>query len=68
MWCSRCKNTFAGAGNFEIIAEKCWCEYLWGPYVLFLDPVFCIVLVSSEIEATEEIEEIILGADYRKKY
>ena len=23
-----------------------WCEYLWGFYVLFLDPVLCIVLVS----------------------
>ena len=28
MWCSRCKNTFAGAGNLQMITNKFWCEYL----------------------------------------
>ena len=45
------KNTFLGTGNLQMIANKFWCEYLWVAYVLFLDPVLYIVLVSSEIEA-----------------
>ena len=35
----------------------------WGPSVLlFLDPVFCIVL-----EFLNNLKKIILGADYMKK-
>ena len=41
-----CKDTIVGAGNLQMIASKFWFEYLWGPYVLFLDPVLCIALVS----------------------
>ena len=44
--CSSCKNTFVGAGNLQVITNKFSCENLWGPYVLYLDPVLCIVLVS----------------------
>ena len=51
MWCSRCKNTFLGTGNLQMITNKFCCEHLWVAYVLFLDPVLYIDLVSSEIEA-----------------
>ena len=49
--CVSCKNTFVGASNLQMITHKFWFEYLWGPFVLFLDPVLCIALVSSEDEA-----------------
>ena len=51
VWCSRCKNTFLGTGNLQMITNKSWSEYLWVAYVLFLDIVLYTVLVSSEIEA-----------------
>ena len=37
MWCSRCKNTFLGAGNLQMIADKFWCEYLLVAFELFLN-------------------------------
>ena len=51
VWCSRCKNTFLGTGNIQMITNKFWCEYLWVLYVLFLDPVLHKVWGSSDIEA-----------------
>ena len=42
-WCSCSKNTFVGAVNLRMTTSKFWYEYLWGPYVLFLDPVLSIV-------------------------
>ena len=49
--CSRCKNTFLGTGNLQMITNKFWWEYLWVAYVMFLDRILYIVLVSSETEA-----------------
>ena len=43
--CFSC-NIFVGAGNLQMIINKFWFEYLLGPYILFLDPVLCIALVS----------------------
>ena len=43
-----------------MMTNKFLCEYLWEPYVLFLDPVLRIVLVS------EEVEHVILEANYIK--
>ena len=40
-----------GMGNIQMIANKFWCESFWVAYVLLLDPVLNIVLVSWEIEA-----------------
>ena len=51
MWCSSYKYTFTGAGNLQMITNKLWYEYFYGPYVLSLDPDLCIVLVSLEVEA-----------------
>ena len=50
-WHSSCKNAFVGAGNLQIITNKFWCEYLCGPYVLCLDAVLFIILVSWVIDA-----------------
>ena len=33
-----------------MIINEFWCKYLWVAYVLFLDLVLYVVLVSSEIE------------------
>ena len=49
MLCFSCKNTFVDSGNLQMITRKF--EYLLRPYVLFLDPVLCIALVSQEGEA-----------------
>ena len=51
VWSSKCKNTFVGTGNLQMITNKYWCEYLWVTYVLILDTILYIVLVFSEIEA-----------------
>ena len=46
VWCFSSRNTPVGAVNLQMVTNKFWYEYLWGPYVLSLDPVLCIVLVS----------------------
>ena len=45
------KILFLGTGNLQMTTNKFWYGYLWVAYVLFLDPVLHIVLVSLEIEA-----------------
>ena len=42
------ENAFVGAGNLKMITSKFWFEYLWGPYVLLLNPVLCIALYLDE--------------------
>ena len=42
----QCYVHFEDAGNLQVITNKFLCENLWGPYLLYLDSVLCIVLVS----------------------
>ena len=51
MLCSSSKNTFLDAGNLQMRTSKFLFEYLWRSYVLFLDQVLCIALVSYKDEA-----------------